>query len=120
MILGDLSDAITECSVDAIVTRHVSVGLIDGRKVDPRVERFSVKASITPITGKDIRRLGEGQISSGSKLIITPRELFTVKSSDCRIADVLEYKGVSYQISVAKDWYDLGGFYECVGTQVER
>jgi hypothetical protein len=106
--------------MEVVVTRHVSVALDKGRKADPRVEKLQVDASITPITGQDLKRLGELQRVEGTMLIITPSELFTAKSSPCRIADELHYKGIDYQISMVNDWYDMGGFYECVGTRKQR
>lgn len=118
--LNDLSDAIQECSVPVEVTRHVSVAIDNGRKVDPRTEALSIDASITPITGQDLKRLGEGQLVEGSILIITETELFTAKSSICRIADRLRWHGANYQISIVKDWSDQGNFFECVGTRLDR
>lgn len=91
-----------------------------GRKVDPRTETLPWSASITPITGQDLKRMGLGQRVEGEMLIISEKELFTAKSSPCRLADVLTYKGVAYQISIANDWEDLGNFYECVGTRLDR
>lgn len=119
-MIADLTDAIGECSVRVTVTRHLSVGFDKGRKVDPRTKEIAASVSITPLTGNDLKRLGEGQLVSGSKLIISPVELFTAKSSVCRIADVLHYRGLDYQISVVKDWLDLGGFFECVGMRINR
>ena len=118
--MEDLSDAVLQCSVEAVVTRHVSVGLEKGRKKDPRVEQFCVDAAITPMTGQDLKRLPEGQMVEGSVLIITPTELKTENSSACRIADRLDYRGVTYQISMVNDWFDAGGFYECFGTRLDR
>jgi len=119
-VLNDLSDAVLDCAVEALVTRHVSVSMVKGRKRDPRVEQFCVQASISPITGPDLKRLGEGQLAEGTVLIITPTELLTVLTSTCRQADVLRYRDTDYQISTVKDWFDLGGFYECVGTRLTR
>ena len=118
--LNDLSDAILDCSVKVEVTRHLSVALDKGRKTDARTETLTIDASVTPITGKDMRRLGEGQITEGSILIITPTELLTSKSSECRIPDQIQYRDADYQIDIVKDWFDQGGFFECVGLRLNR
>lgn len=116
----DLSDAVEECSVDVLITRSLSVSVSDGRKSSPRTEDLPWRASVTPITGQDLKRLGLGQLVSGTMLIITGKELFTAQSSPCKLADVMTYKGIRYQIGVVNDWDDLGGFYECVGTRLDR
>jgi hypothetical protein len=119
-MIHDLTDAVLDCAVPAIVTRNRTTGLSKGRKTTPLVTRFEILASISPLTAADLERLSEGQKSGGEILIITPCELFTSSSSECRIADELSYQGNDYQISVVKDWHDLGGFYECMGTRVQR
>lgn len=119
-MLNDLSCAVLDCSVEVTVTRHVSVALDKGRKTSARTEKFKTSASISPMTGQDLKRLGEGQMVEGSVLIISVVELFTAKSSECRIADRVEYRGIDYQISKVNDWSDLGNFYECVGIRSDR
>ncbi len=115
----DLSSAVRSCSKEYKVTRHVSVSVENGRKVNPRTKEVTVDASITPLTGKDIRRLGGGQRSEGSILIISIQELFTTESSVGNVADIIHRRGTDYQVSTVKDW-DIGNFYECVGTKVQR
>lgn len=117
--MHDLTDAVEECADDIIVTRHVSVALNKGRKASARTERFKARATITPLTGQDIRRLSEGTNVEGTHLIICTSELKTSKSSPCEIADEIAHKGSNYQIGIVKDWFDLGGFYECVGTRLK-
>ena len=115
-----LGEAVEECSVDCEVKRHLSVGIDKGRKVDPRSKTIPFRAAITPITGQDLKRLGMGQRVEGTMLIIAEEELFTAKSSPCRLADILTYKDVRYQIAVVNDWEEIGGFFECVGTRLDR
>jgi len=117
---SDLADAVLDCSEEYEVTRHLSVAMDKGRKADPRTEALTIDAAITPITGQDMKRLGEGFKVEGAILVITPNELFTSQSSTCRLADQLHWNGADYQISVVKDWSTQGGFYECVGTRMNR
>ena len=116
----DLIGAVLDCSVDVEVTRHLSVAMDKGRKVDARVTTLEIDAAITPITGKDLKRLGEGFKTEGAILVITPDKLFTTDSSICNQPDKLRWHDDDYQISVVKDWTDQGGFYECVGTRIDR
>ena len=118
--MNDLSDAILQCSEEVVLTRHVSVSMEKGMKVDPRVETFRLNASITPITGQDLKRLGENQRVEGTILIITPTKLLNAESSSCRIADMLHWHDADYQVGVVKDWSYQGGFYECIGTRRQR
>ena len=118
--MNDLSDAVLQCSEEVDLTRHVSVSMEKGMKADPRTERFKLQASITPITGEDLKRLGENQRVEGTILIITPTRLLNAESSSCRIADMLHWHGADYQVGTVKDWSFHGGFYECVGTRRQR
>lgn len=118
----DLTDAIEDCKVKGpvIVTRTKSVSTDHGRKADSVVEEFPITASITPITGRDMRRLGDGFVAEGTHLILTETELLTSKSSTCQVPDVVAHKSNRYQISKVLDWSEQGNFYECVGTSLNR
>jgi len=120
MIVGDLSGAVLDCSVEALLIRHLAVNYEKGRKQEALTEECEIHASISPMTARDLKRFPEGQLAEGTVLIITPTELFTVRTSTCQIADVVRYKGIDYQISTVNDWFDLGGFYEAVGTRLPR
>lgn len=118
----DLTDAIIDCAVKGpvIVTRTLSVSTDHGRKAGATTEEFPITAAITPLTGQDLRRLSNGFTVEGTHLILTPTELFTSKSSSCQIPDKVSHKGNDYQISKVLDWSEQGGFYECVGTRLNR
>ena len=118
--MNDLSDAVLECSEHVVITRHVSVSMDKGRKADPRVERLQIDASITPITGQDLSRLGSNHRVEGTVLIITPSELLTSESNECRIADMVHLHDADYQVDIVKDWSFHGGFFECVGISRQR
>ena len=118
----DLTDAIEDCKVEGpvIVTRTTSVATDHGRKAGEVTEQFSIVASITPITGQDMRRVGSGFVAEGTHLILTETELLTSNSSSCRIPDVVNHKEIDYQVSKVLDWSEQGNFYECVGTRLPR
>ena len=118
----DLTDAIIDCAVEGpvVVTRTLSVSTDHGRKSGTTTEEIPITASITPITGQDLRRLSDGFAVEGTHLILTPTELLTSESSSCQIPDVVSHRGNEYQISKVLDWSEQGGFYECVGTRLNR
>ena len=118
----DLTDAIVDCKVKGpvIVTRTKSVSTDHGRKAGAVTEQFPIVAAITPITGQDMRRLGDGFVAEGTHLILTETELLTSDSNSCRIPDVVNHKEIDYQISKVLDWSEQGNFYECVGTRLQR
>lgn len=119
-MMEDLRDAVTECSELYTITRHVSVGVYKGQKVDPRTEEVEMDLAVTPITGKDVRRLADGQALEGSLLVICTEELFTARSSTCKLADVFTWiDGARYEISMVNNWTRQGGFYECTATRLE-
>lgn len=121
-MIEDLTDAIIDCAVEGpvIVTRTKSVSTDHGRKADTVTEQFPIVAAITPLTGRDIQRLGSGFVASGTHLILTETELLTSDSSSCRVPDVVNHKDINYQISRVLDWSEQGNFYECVGTRQNR
>ena len=121
-MIEDLTDAITDCAVKGpvVVTRTKSVSTDHGRKADPVTEQFPIVAAITPLTGKDMRRLGDGFVAEGTHLILTETELLTTDSSSCRVPDVVNHKEINYQISRVLDWSEQGNYYECVGTRLNR
>ena len=121
-MIEDLTDAIADCAVKGpvIVTRTNSVSTDHGRKAGSVTEEFPIVAAITPITGQDLRRLGDGFVAEGTHLILTETELLTSESNSCRVPDVVAHKGNRYQISQVLDWAEQGNFYECVGTRLNR
>jgi len=119
-MLNDLSSAVIDCTVCATLCRFSSTALEKGRKQEPIREEKEILASISPLTARDLKRFPEGQLAEGTILIITTEELHTVSSSKCQIADEVIYKDTCYQISTVNDWYDLGGFYEAIGTRLKR
>jgi hypothetical protein len=120
MIVSGLAEAVLDCSVPALLIRHQGVNLEKGLKQESLTEEKDIHASISPMTGKDLKRMAQGQLAEGSVLIITTTELFTVRTSACQTADVVRYNNVDYQISMVNDWFDLGGFYEAIGTRLPR
>ena len=112
-IAGDLGDAILDCSVPLVAVRHSRAAIEDGRVVSKPVEkRIQFEGSFQPLTDKQLRQLPEGQRNEGRAKLFTTFELKTVDTSEARIPDRVEYKGVTYKVDKVQDWMDLGGYYK--------
>ena len=112
--------AVKHASCPARLTRHLSVGLCKGMKVNPRTEEFKITAQVTPLSDESTAQEKEGLRSNGNVLIITIYEILTSDSNLCGLPDVVEYEGISYTIVRARDWSAIGGFYECIGQRIKR
>jgi hypothetical protein len=75
---------------------------------------------VTPLPSKEREALPEGIKAKGAKLVISPEQLYTVRTEDNIPADEFEYQGVTYLIHSSSDWYDLGRFYAYVAVRKDR
>ncbi len=121
MMLNDLSDAVLSCSTTAKVIRHLPTALSKGRKLEKSKKfEFEIQASITPISARELFRTPEGQRRDGKVKIISNTQLQTARVNECRQADVVCQNDKRYEIDLVKDWFDIGGFFEMEGTQLDR
>lgn len=120
-MLVDMTDVILECSVCITVTRYAAPTVVNGR-VTAQTEdgQFQISASVTPLPSKERELLPEGIKAKGAKLVISPEELYTVRTEDNIPADEFDYQGVTYLIHSTSDWYDLGRFYAYVAVRKDR
>lgn len=103
------------------MTRFLPSELIKGRKqFKTKKTEFDIKASITPLTAKELMRLPEGQRGDGKIRIISTTCLQTARVSECRQADLLCYNKVNYEIDQVLDWSGQGGFFEMLATRADR
>lgn len=121
MTIGPFDDCIADAGVDVTVTRYEAPTVDKGRVVAPAAEStFCIRASIQPVTPKDLQLLPEGMRNLGAMAVYTTCELFTVEQVAGKIPDRLTYKGIDYQIHSVEDWYDLGGYYRCIAVRMNR
>ena len=116
---NDLSDAVLECAVSIIVTRWQASTVVNGRKTaQPECCKIPVMAMVAPLPYKEMQRLPEGTRAKGAKLVISPEQLYTVRTSESKQADEFSYLGIDYIIHSVADWSDLGNFYSYVATRL--
>lgn len=121
MTYGPFDDCIEDASVDIEVTRYLAQTVDKGRVVDdPEEKVFCTRASVQPASPKDLQLLPEGMRNMATMVVYTTCELYTVRTSDSKIPDRFEYRGVSYQVHSVDDWYDLGGYYRCIAVRMDR
>ncbi len=120
-LLGDLGEAIADCSVTIVVQRFRRTPVVQGRKqIGSAFDTFECQASIQPMSNRELQQLPEGQRNSGRIKGYTTEELKTVQTSDCKQPDRLEYRGVTYEIDKVDDWMDLGGYFKIEAERVTR
>ena len=93
---------------------------IDGFYVDGKKESFTIDIVARPASGKDLLRLTEGQRTKEVIRIYSKERLFTARDSLSKVADCVEYRGCTYQVSNVSDntVTDLNHF-KSLATKVE-
>lgn len=121
MSLDGLADAILDCAVSLDVTRFYAPEVRNGRvQSAPRESVIKIKGSIQPVKGKELQALPEGMRVQGVVKLFTQTELFTVRTSECKLPDQVLYRGVMYLVSDVEDWHDLGNFYRALLLRRDR
>ena len=121
MTLFDLSCAVDEVSVCFDVTRYLASPMINGRAQDvPKELKFTIRGSIQPVTGAELKNLPEGMRAEAVVKVYTPTQLFTVRQSDTKIPDRFDYRGDQYQVEKVEDWHDLGNYYKVIAVRTNR
>lgn len=118
--MKDLACAILECAVPVTVTRYLKGARVKGRSEAPIPTTFTANLSVQPLNQKELQRLPEGDRAQGRVKAYGVDELKTIGTSECRVADEFEYKGIHYQIDRVDDWEDLGGYYRYEAMRIER
>lgn len=120
-MLVDMTDVILECSVCITVTRYSTPTVVSGRVTSQTSDgQFQISAVVAPLPSKDRELLDAGIRAKGTKLVISPEQLYTVRTEEGIPADEFEYQGVTYLIYSVSDWYDLGLFYAYVAVRKDR
>lgn len=92
----------------ATITRYAPGAYVNGRWVDGESTTLTIRGSIQPARGRDLRRLPEGQRVSGAVAIYTATTLRTAsEASDAggaSRADVLHWQGRDWEVSVVDVW----------------
>ena len=123
MSIHDLSDAILALSVPVTVTRFAEAVTFEGYKQPAEETTFDINASIQPLMGRDVedlKQLPEGMSTEGVVKVFSVEELRAGSVKNNTESDRFEYKGLTYQIELVKDWSDLGNYYESFAVRVDR
>lgn len=90
----------------------------DGRYREGTPSTLSIRAVIQPVRGRDLLRLPEGQRTEEMIAIYTETELQTASAPGGGTADVVSYRGKSYQVQTVEAWNELGNFYKAIAAKV--
>lgn len=100
------------------VTRPGAGTYTQGVYVPGAATTFTIAASIQPVTNRELLRLPEGLRTSLLVKIITGTELRIATAPDGSGADVVSYRGESYQVEAVDAWNELGGAFEAIARKV--
>lgn len=111
--MDDIEDILADFAVPFVIQRRVSSTVTKGRAALAAATPSNASGTITPASGKDLLRLPEGRRTQGQVIrIITTTLLLTLPQ-----ADVIDYRGISYEVQDVGSW-DEDGFYDCLAQQV--
>lgn len=119
-ILNDLGEVVLECATPHVVTRALASVRVKGRSGKPKTATFITDLSVQPMKQAELERLPEGLKNRGAVKVYGVVELKTVDTSECKVPDRFEHRGLNYQIDMAEDWMELGGYWKFFATRVER
>lgn len=118
--LNDLSDAVLDCATPHTVTRALASVRVKGRSSEPQTTTFITDLSVQPMKQAELMRLPEGLRNRGAVKVYGVVELKTVDTSECKLPDRFEHRGLNYEINMVEDWSELGGYWKFFATRVER
>lgn len=119
-VLNDLSEVVLECATPHVVTRALSSVRVKGRSGKPKTITFKTDLSVQPMKQAELMRLPEGMRNRGAVKVYGTVELKTVDTGHCSVPDRFHHNGYNYQIDMAEDWMELGGYWKFFATRVER
>ena len=113
----DLSGAILSFKTgDYTITRRTPAARVNGVEQDPTSATFIIEACVQPASGRQLQRLPDGMRQSETIAVYTSTELKTIESAP--LADLISFKGKSYELANVKPFDDLGNYFECVAVKV--
>jgi hypothetical protein len=90
----------------------------DGRYSAAPTTTLQVKASIQPVSEKDLQRLPEGERSINRIVVFTATALQTSQAPDGPPADIITWNGKQYQIEDSDTWAEMAGYNRYVARKV--
>lgn len=91
------------------VTRYGAGSYVEGEHTEGTASTFDIKASVQPMSGRELMKLPEGERTQDNLVVLTASELRTREGT--AQADRLSIDGATYEVLGVEDWYSEGGFY---------
>lgn len=88
------------------VTRNARGPTDRGRIGDHVSSTFTIVASVSPASGRDIERLPEGRQDSESRTVITTTELYVGAAGSMFEADEITIDGAIWEVAHVEKWVD--------------
>jgi hypothetical protein len=115
MSLADVIDNFATGSY--VVRRSGAVTWVHGVATPAVGSSFNITALVTPLGGKELMRLPEGDRDKERLVVITKTELRSVGTGGK--PDVVEIGSASYEVSSVEAW-SMFGFWKATVTRVAR
>ena len=81
-------------------------------------ETFEVRASVQPVSNRELLRLPEGLRTSLLIKVVTETELRIGAAPGGPGPDIVTYRGDRYQVEAVDAWDEFGGGYEAIARKV--
>lgn len=107
-----LADAVSALAFETLAATRPTGAFVAGVWTPAAATAFTLQASATQASGRDLQRLPEGRRTTGGIRLITTTEL--------RVGDRVTWQGSDYEVGAVANWSAVGGFWDAIASQVER
>lgn len=117
MALFDLSSVVDALSDETAltVTRRDPSTYTVGRLDAPSSSTITIRASVQPASGRDLKRLPEGSRVEDVLCLFTTTELLTQGVGQS--PDLVTVQGADYEVQNVEVWASLGSFYKVLALK---
>lgn len=92
--------------------------MADGIARAPTATTFPIRASIQPVSGRDLLRLPEAMRTEQLISIWTATPLQTASAPSGNYPDVVTYMGLSFECQTVLDWSESGDFFKVIAQKI--
>ncbi len=117
-----LGNAVFDCPVFIEVTRKVPGAYnSDGRFIRGSEETFTIRATVQPVTGRELQLLFPNSNARETVKVYSKTELRGGDNAANPTAgepDRFDYRGRTYEVQTVTDWEVLGDYFKCIALRV--
>ena len=113
MVFCDVSGCIEKVSAGEVRrVRHQPGTYVKGRWQEGAETEIAIKASVQPVTGKELQMLPQTFMSRATIKVYSVDELFQGSREAGQSPDSIIWRDKRYEVNVVEDWSEQGGYYK--------